>query len=101
MPSADWPGLMRVLRGAGGGEPAFRSPEGDEEGGDVLFLGGAGVELFAVSGDEGGGEILEEEGEVRRSWMRRVARNVARSSWACSLPTSMESDLRRVWAPVR
>ena len=61
-------------------------------GGYVLFLGGAGVELFAVSGgDEGGGEILEEEGEEveavlnaegRRGRIGRPGRVRCRRAWS-------------------
>jgi len=46
-----------------GGE-GFEGGEGGEEIGEIIFFDGAGGDLFAVGGGEGGGEVLEEEREV-------------------------------------
>ncbi len=46
-----------------GGE-GFEGGEGGVEVGEVALFDGAGGDLFAVGGGEGGGEVLEEEREV-------------------------------------
>src|SRR6202044_3536068 len=46
-----------------GGE-GFDLGKGGVDGVEVLLLDGAGGDLFAFGGGEGGGEVLEEEGDV-------------------------------------
>lgn len=47
-----------------GGGQVFERGEGAEEGRDVLLFGGVGMDLFAVGGDERGGEVFEEDRKV-------------------------------------
>lgn len=48
----------------GRGGESLESGEGGEEIGEIIFFDGAGGDLFAVGGGEGGGEVLEEEREM-------------------------------------
>ncbi len=63
MPSADCPGWISVSRRSGADAIFFQFGVGRVEVREIVLLDGAGGEELTVLGDEGGGEVLEEDGE--------------------------------------
>src|ERR1700720_502166 len=57
-------GVDHGLAEEGFGGEGLEGGEGGVEVGEGVFFDGAGGDLLAVAGGEGGGEVLEEEGEA-------------------------------------